>query len=128
MIIAPNHGSLWSALYHQNDIYPASYAAVPELISIAEARSDSGAIEALLLAASIELRRHGPAAPEIPTQVESWYADACKRASSLIIRADAFASRPDDKRRVAIAAAVFRGDFPHARRLLAEGDDSVSED
>ena len=119
--------SLWSALYHQDDIYPASYAAVPELIRIAEGRSDSGAIEALLLAASIELQRHTSAAPTIPIQLEAVYAEACKRAGSLSTRVGTFASRPDDPRRVAIAEAVFRGNLSRARHLLGEDDDADNE-
>src|SRR5258705_2121635 len=62
--------TLWSSLYHQNDIYSASYAAVPELIAIAAERVDL-APESLLLAALIELRRNEPEAPEVPPVVRA---------------------------------------------------------
>ena len=54
--------SLWSALCHQSDVYTASYAAVPELVDIADARSaDRDAVrDCLLLASVIELERSRP--------------------------------------------------------------------
>ena len=114
--------SLWSSLCHQGDVYTASYAAVPELVALAEARTDSAGIEALLLAASIELERHRPSSPEIPEEVRSSYDNALRAASSLVPRLCNAGSRPDDPRRVEIADAVFRGDVARARHLLGEDD------
>src|SRR5437773_2022307 len=50
--------SLWSSLCHQGDVYPASYAAVPELVRIAQSRDGSARAECPLLAGCIELERH----------------------------------------------------------------------
>ncbi len=55
--------SLWSALYHQGDVYSASYAALPELIRIAASRNGRERAECLLLAGCIELERHTERAP-----------------------------------------------------------------
>src|SRR3954470_20909817 len=57
--------TLWSSLYHQDDIYSASYAAVPELVAIADECRGRIAVEALFLTASIELRRNEPGAPDM---------------------------------------------------------------
>lgn len=115
--------SLWSALYHQDDIYSASYAAVPELIEIARARGDAGGIEALLLAASIELRRHESAAPPVPVVVEPRYREALEAAPAVADALAAASERPDDHRRLEIVNAVFTGDYPRARSLLDEDDE-----
>src|SRR5258705_13943428 len=64
--------TLWSSLYHQDDIYSASYAAVPELVAIAAEREEL-APEGLFLAASIELRRNEPGAPELPLSLKVAY-------------------------------------------------------
>src|SRR4051812_9233077 len=78
--------SLWSALYHQDHVYPASYAAVPELLIIASFRKDAAAFEAALLAAAIELRRHAPDAPTIPEALLARYNEACAAASAWLPR------------------------------------------
>ena len=119
--------SLWSSLCHQGDVYTASYAAVPELVALAEARTDSIGIEALLLAASIELERHRPTSPAIPEDVRSRYDLALRTASVVAPRLLHAGSRPDDPRRVEIANAVFRGDVAQARHLLGEDDETVFE-
>src|SRR4051794_29266383 len=75
--------TLWSSLYHQDDIYSASYAAVPELVAIAGECGGLIAAEGLFLAASIELRRNEPGAPEIPAEVETAYSDALAVAHAL---------------------------------------------
>src|SRR5512138_155566 len=63
---------LWSSLYHQDDIYSASVAAVPELVTIAAERREL-APESLFLAASIELRRNQAGAPELPPSLKIAY-------------------------------------------------------
>ena len=60
--------SLWSALCHQGDVYTASYAAVPELVAIAQARmgEHAAARECVLLAGTIELERERPQGSQPP--------------------------------------------------------------
>jgi len=119
--------SLWSSLAHQGDVYSASYAAVPELIALAGSRTDSAGIETLLLAASIELDRQSPSAPPIPPDLRSAYDAALRSGRELCDRLRNVGSRPDDPRRVAIAFAVFHGDFAGARTLLGEDEESNPE-
>lgn len=68
--------SLWSALCHQGDIYTASYAAVPYLLTAVRKEPARAPWTLLLLVASIEMARiqkHGPA---IPIELEKDYFSA----------------------------------------------------
>jgi hypothetical protein len=59
--------TLWSSLCHQDDVYPASYAAVPHLVRIAIEATGPVDFSFLLLPASIEVARataRGPAVPD----------------------------------------------------------------
>ena len=112
--------SLWSALYHQDDIYSASYAAVPELVGIASDVGGAIAAECLLLASSIELRRHTPNAPSIPSELEARYLASLPVARALA--AELVAAGPDTDGKAAVADAVFRGDFARARALFGDID------
>ncbi len=113
--------SLWSSLYHQDDIYSASYAALPELVEIATGRGGAVARESLLLAASIELRRNQPNAPPLPAGLQADYLRAVQAGASLTramlttgqLSGDALA-------RVEISDAVFRGDHVRAVQLLRD--------
>jgi hypothetical protein len=109
--------SLWSALCHQGDVFPASYAALPELVDIALRREDATRWQAFLLAACIELGRHDPTSPECPPVLLGPLLDAIARASRAIatwpIPVD-----PLDRRRREIAEAVFAGRLAEAHALL----------
>lgn len=112
--------TLWSSLYHQDDIYSASYAAVPELVAMA---SDSGpkiAAESLFLAASIELRRNEPGAPEIPADLVAGYSQAL--AMARLLATELAEGTPDEDGKLVVAAAVFSGDLKRARALLDAED------
>lgn len=111
---------LWSSLYHQGDIYSASYAAVPELVDIAAERRDL-APESLFLAASIELRRSQPAAPELPPSLQRYYERSLEIAHSLAGELAEHAADADGK--LVIADLVFRGEHAQAQAILdADGD------
>ena len=115
--------SLWSALYHQDDIYSASLAAVPELIAIGRARRDAAGAEALFLAASIELARQAPGAPEIPADLSELYAAALRAARAVTGESSPVGSSEVERRKREIAAAVFSGSYEVARELLGEDGD-----
>jgi hypothetical protein len=119
--------SLWSALCHQGDVYTASYAAVPELVEIAQARIGETAVagECLFLAGIIELERalpEGPQPPAIPSGIAPSYADALRRGAELAATLFARASEPELRKRLAISRAALGGDVNEAR-ILADADD-----
>ena len=49
---------LWSALCHQGDVYPASFAAVPHIVAALESDPARATMSYFLLPASIEIARH----------------------------------------------------------------------
>lgn len=125
--------SLWSALCHQGDVFTASYAAVPELMAIAEARhTDPGVqCECLYLAAMIELERSVPEGlkppPVVPEELKTEHRMAIQRGATLAHEAMAGAVSTDAREMLAICCAVFAGDFPRARRLVEGPDETEPE-
>jgi len=61
---------LWENLYHQGDVGPASYAAVPRLVDARE----------LSLVAAIEVARHEPHNPEVPSSLIEDYERALSKS------------------------------------------------
>jgi len=79
--------TLWSALCHQSDVYPASYAAVPHIVAAAAARLPEHRAEFLLLACTIESMRHKPSSPAVPRELELSYKQALESAIPLALEA-----------------------------------------
>jgi hypothetical protein len=49
--------SLWSMLYHQGDVYPASFAAVPHIVATLASAPSRAGFDYFLLPASVEVAR-----------------------------------------------------------------------
>lgn len=73
---------LWNELHHQGDIGDASYAAVPQLVSIAGA-AESRDWHLYGLLAIIEVERHQKGNPPIPAWLQTSYDQAWARAFAL---------------------------------------------
>jgi hypothetical protein len=118
--------SLWSALCHQGDVYTASYAAVPELVAIAEARRSElrVSIECLYMAAIIELERAAPEGLTVPPEISPAlvipYKTAIIRGAELAGELLAVTAEREAREMLNICVAVFGGDLVSAR-LLADG-------
>src|SRR3979490_1188096 len=63
---------LWSALCHQGDVYPASFAAVPHIIQTLSGNLDKACFDFFLLPASIEVARHKREMP-VPESLRAAY-------------------------------------------------------
>lgn len=126
--------SLWSALCHQSDVYTASYAAVPELVDIADARSrDRDAVrDCLLLASVIELERSQPEfeqrPPAMPPELGPAYESAVAKGERLARVALGQESDPEHQRAFRIAVLAFGGRFEEARAFLNGPEESDFED
>jgi hypothetical protein len=109
--------SLWSALCHQGDVYTASYAAVPELVAIAEARRSEAlvSVECLYMAAIIELER-AELSPELAVPYQSAIVRGAELAAGLL----AVTEEPEAREMLNICVAALGGNFASAR-LLADG-------
>ena len=110
---------LWSALCHQGAAYSASYAAVPHLVAIAEARRGTDAqFDPIFLIASIELARLEGNGPPIEPDLQASYLSALKGAARLtdeaIVRA-----WPERYREVLQGSiAAFSGNVTEAWKLI----------
>jgi hypothetical protein len=79
--------SIWSALCHQGDVYPASFAAVPHVVAAAEGRAVADRLQYLLVVGCVESYRHRPRAPAMPEDLGAAYDVAVKRAAALVVDA-----------------------------------------
>jgi hypothetical protein len=101
--------SLWSALCHQYDVYPASYAALPHIVAIASSRPAGERLDHLLFASSIEAFRHLDDAPPIPTDLQKSYLQGLKQATELILDCLKLDWPETDYRILLGALAIVRG-------------------
>ena len=111
--------TLWSALCHQSDVYPASYAALPYVIESAGSRKPSDRAEYLFLAGTIEAMRHKPSSPLIPTELEPPYNEALQTAIPLALEALRVESNESWFQGLLAALAAFRG-FPKISAAIAD--------
>ncbi|MCI0387613.1 MAG: hypothetical protein MOB07_02420 [Acidobacteria bacterium] len=76
--------SLWSSLCYQNDVYTASYAAIPHIVAVAESKPVKHRLEFFSFIGAIEAYRHRKGAPPIPPFLEEGYFSAIEQAAGLI--------------------------------------------
>lgn len=75
--------TLWSSLCHQGDIYSASYAAVPTIVSLIESGLEKVDYNYFLLPVSIEIARLKSNGPKIGSEFESNYFEAIRALGNL---------------------------------------------
>jgi hypothetical protein len=118
--------TLWSSLYHQDDIYSASFAAVPHIIETLSTNSAAATLSFFLLPASIEIVRF-TAEIDIPPDLERDYFFALSRYPQLAYAA----SNPDWDQSICTAAlaaiAVATGNHSVAQLLLQTEPDAIPE-
>jgi len=73
---------LWSALCHQGDVYPASFASVPHIIAALESDPVRATMSYFLLPASIEVSRYKHGTP-LPENLETAYLEALAKLPEL---------------------------------------------
>ena len=76
--------SLWSSLCHQGDIYSASYAAVPHIVSCIEKNPSKAEYNYFLLPVCIEIARANGYGPSLDEDVEGDYKIALNKLVSLV--------------------------------------------
>jgi len=113
--------TLWSALCHQSDVYPASFAAVPHIIAAAQRREPADRAEYLFLAGSIESMRHKPSSPPITTELKSAYIEALQAAARLALEALQVEADRSWFQGLLAALAAFRG-FPELGAAISDLD------
>ena len=124
---------LWSSLYHQGDIYPASFAAVPHVIEIGLRAVEKGPVSGdfLMLPACVEIAHALGGRPMVASQpITQSFHDAIKRLPELVYACRAHHSWTEPFTRAACAAqaaaagqhrfaeVILKLDEPAMRRLL----------
>jgi len=75
--------ALWSALAHQGDVYPASFAAVPHVINALASAPGAASVSYFHFPAWVEICRHKNAV-EIPADLKTAYDDSMRRIPGLV--------------------------------------------
>ncbi len=75
--------SLWSALAHQGDVYPASFAAVPHVVEALAASPETASAVYFHFPAWVEICRHRNALA-VPANLETAYHEALARLPALV--------------------------------------------
>ena len=109
--------TLWSSLAHQGDVYPASFAAVPHVVSALASQPENASFTYFHFPAWVEIcrQRHGMT---VPAELEEAYYSALSQLPGL---AAAAASRPWDENMVAsvlAAIAAAKGNVKVAEAAL----------
>jgi hypothetical protein len=76
--------ALWSSLWHQGDVYTASYAAAPHLVEAAAAMPVEQRVEWLVLALGIGAAAREPDAPPVPEDLAPGLEAAAARGRPLV--------------------------------------------
>ena len=93
--------TLWSSLCHQGDVYSASYAALPKIVSIIEIAPEKVSYNYFLLPVCIEIARLKGKGPKISKSIEVSYFSAIQTLANLTGKAN-----PEDETMVPVLAAV----------------------
>ena len=111
--------SLWSALCHQYDVFTASYAAVPHIVTIAAAKPAGERFEHLQFVGAVETFRHRKKAPAIPASLKKGYLAALKQAAPLILECLGAESWGEAELKVLLGAlAAVRGHYKLGAAIL----------
>lgn len=117
--------TLWSSLCHQDDVYTASYAALPHIVSIGLDASGPIDFSFFQLPASIEVSRFKGRGPEVPAYLGGAYRAGI---SMLMDCASAHRSDPWDRAMalsIAAAQAVAKGLYVEAEAIMNLDDDWI---
>ncbi len=109
--------SLWSALYHQGDIYPASLAAVPSIVSALAAAPSKATMSFYLLPASIAVADSvNPVT--VPPEIRRSFGESLLELGSIASAALPSITDPHISRAAQAAVLVSTGDFQQAGDVL----------
>jgi hypothetical protein len=116
---------LWSALCHQGDVYPASFAAVPHVVQTLADHINCACFDFFLLPASIEVARHRRGVA-VPADLVDDYRHSLARFPAL---AGATVGPWDTTlcRSILAAVAVAKSQFDTAELLIEIDDEDTSE-
>jgi hypothetical protein len=116
---------LWNELHHQGDVGVASYAAIPQIVRIAEGRRGSD-WNLFAFAATVEIERHRKNNPPLP----DWLAPSYKAAWEGLVKIalSDLAGKPDELtlRSALSVVALGRGDLKLGALLNHADTDEIA--
>jgi hypothetical protein len=116
---------LWNELHHQGDIGVASYAAIPQLVRIAEAQQKLD-WNLFALASTIEIERHRKNNPPLPNWLARSYEEAWCALVQLVLSTLAGKPDPLTLRCALCVVALGRGDLKLGALLNYVETDEIS--
>jgi hypothetical protein len=117
---------LWTELYHQSDVGPASYAAVPLIVERLARLRDANE-QAYAIVGAIELARTLPQNPPVPDWLRDPYFGALGRLAELALSDLRDANTEEQVGSMMGVVALSKGDRPRARLLLQFSRDELEE-
>jgi hypothetical protein len=111
--------ALWRTLHRPDEVYSASFAAVPHLLAIGRMFGLRERAEAVHLATRIEVARRSPSSDAMPADVVEAYAAAVE-SLPLIVGEVAAAPWPADAAQIFAAALLVGKRQPELARLVLE--------
>ena len=124
---SPPYYMLWSSLCHQDDVYTASYAALPHIIRVLAIAPTRAHWDFFLLPACIEIARAKGRGPAIPIELEEAYHAALQRIPVLVAAAAAAEWNERFCRIVTAAVAVAKGQPALGEAMLEMAPEIVKE-
>jgi hypothetical protein len=109
--------SLWSVLYHQGDVYPASLAAVPPIVSALAAAPDKATMSFYLLPASIAVADSANPVTVAP-EIRRSFGESLLELGSIASAALPSITDPHILKAAQAAVLASTGNFQHAGDLL----------
>lgn len=109
--------SLWSRLCHQDDVYSASFAAVPLLVQFAELQTRPIDSSFFLLPTSIELARIQNNVP-IPNVLKENYKQALEQLPQCVMNQLPFSWNEDTTKIMCATLALGKGSYELATQIL----------
>jgi len=119
-------GQLWDGLHHQGDVGEASYACVPHLVRIHEARGMPD-WNTYAIVATIDLARDRRRNPTIPAWLGAEYAGAIEHLAGLALRELSRAIDRETTRSMLAVLAIWKGARVHGRVLVELSEDELLE-
>jgi hypothetical protein len=119
-------GQLWDGLHHQGDVGEVSYACVPHLVRIHEARGMPD-WNTYALVATIDLARDRRRNPTVPSWLGAEYASAIEHLAGLALRELPRAVDRETTRSMLSVLAIWKGARMYARVLVELSEDELLE-
>jgi len=117
---------LWDGLHHQGDVGEASYASVPALVQIHQARGVAD-WNTYALVAAIDLARDRSPNPPVPSWLAPEYASAIERLAALALKELPRATDRETTRSMLAVLAIWKGARAYARVLVELSEDELQE-